>query len=358
MVTRRTFGAGIAGAGLLPFAARSQGAGQGASPVNASAVTQDIRRAAAGRRYTMVTVVKVDGIAWFDRMREGVAQFGRDTGHDVRLIGPSQADAAAQVQLIDQLIGEGVDAICVVPFSVEACEPVLRRARQRGITVVAHEASNLTNADYVIEAFDNRAYGAKLMEELGKRTNGEGKYVCTVGSLTSQSHMEWIDGAVAYQRERFPRMQEVVRRVESQDDAEVAYNRLREVLTAHPDLRGIVGAPMPASAGAGRLIAERGLRGRLQFSGTGLVSVAGQFLRNGDIEYIQFWDPAVAGYAMNAIAALHLRGGAQRATLRPGLNLGLSGYESLTTPQGARAGLLYGAGWVGVTRENMGQYNF
>jgi simple sugar transport system substrate-binding protein len=135
---------------------------------------------------------------------------------------------------------------------------VLRRARQRGIVVVAHEASNLTNADYVIEAFDNRAYGAKLMEELGKRTNGEGKYVATVGSLTSQSHMEWVDGAVAYQRQHYPNMQEVVRRVESYDDAEVAYNRLREVLTAHPDLRGIIGAPMPASAGAGRLIAERG----------------------------------------------------------------------------------------------------
>jgi simple sugar transport system substrate-binding protein len=65
----------------------------------------------------MVTVVKVDGIAWFDRMRAGVDQFGRDTGHDVRMIGPSQADAAAQVQLIDNLISQGVDAICVVPFS-------------------------------------------------------------------------------------------------------------------------------------------------------------------------------------------------------------------------------------------------
>jgi simple sugar transport system substrate-binding protein len=315
MITRRTLGAGIAGAGLLPMAARAQGA---ANAVNASGVSQDIRRAATGRRYTMVTVVKVDGIAWFDRMRAGVEQFGRDTGHDVRMVGPSQADAAAQVQLIDNLISQGVDAICVVPFSVEACEPVLRRARQRGITVVAHEASNLTNADYVIEAFDNHAYGAKLMEELGNRMGGEGKYVATVGSLTSQSHMEWVDGAVAYQRQHFPRMQEAVRRIESYDDAEVAYNRLREVLTAHPDLRGIIGAPMPASAGAGRLIAERGLRGRLMFSGTGLVSVAGQYLRDGDLQYIQFWDPAVAGYAMNTLATMHLRGGAHRRASAPG----------------------------------------
>ena len=351
MLTRRGF---AAGATLLPLAggARAQVAG----PVDASKVSQDIRQKAAGKKWQIATVVKVDGIAWFDRMRAGVEQFGRDTGHDAWMVGPSQADAAAQVQLVENLIGQGVDAICIVPFSIEAVEPVLKKARDRGIVVIAHEASNLVNADVVIEAFDNRAYGAKLMQELGNRIGGQGKYVATVGSLTSQSHMEWIDGAVAYQKEHFPQMQEAVRRVESYDDAEVAYNKLKEVLTAHPDLRGIIGAPMPASAGAGRLIAERGAKGKVQFSGTGLVSVAGQYLRDGDIQYIQFWDPAVAGYAMSVLAAMRLRG--HNAEIKAGLDLGLDGYHSLLAPDAARPGLLYGAGWVGVTKDNMSQYNF
>ena len=350
-ITRRGFAAGAA---VLPWAgtARAQASG----PVDASKVSRDIRQAAAGKKWQVATVVKVDGIAWFDRMRAGVGQFGKDTGHDAWMVGPSQADAAAQVQLIENLIGQGVDAICVVPFSVEAVEPVLKKARDRGIVVVAHEASNLVNADYIIEAFDNRAYGAKLMEELGRLTGGQGKYVATVGSLTSQSHKEWVDGAVAHQKQHFPQMQEVVSRIESYDDAEVAYNKLKEVLTAHPDLRGIIGAPMPASAGAGRLIAERGAKGKLQFSGTGLVSVAGQYLRDGDIQYIQFWDPAAAGYAMSVLAAMHLRG--QKAQIKAGMDLGIGGYNSLLAPDPARPGLLYGAGWVGVTKDNMAQYNF
>ena len=350
-ITRRGFAAGAA---LLPLA--SAALAQPSGPVDAGKVSRDIRQAAAGKKWQIATVVKVDGIAWFDRMRAGIEQFGKDTGHDAWMVGPSQADAAAQVQLIENLIGQGVDAICVVPFSVEAVEPVLKKARDRGIVVVAHEASNLVNADYIIEAFDNRAYGAKLMEELGRLTGGQGKYVATVGSLTSQSHKEWVDGAIAYQKEHFPGMQEAVSRVESYDDAEIAYNKLKEVLTAHPDLRGIIGAPMPASAGAGRLIAERGARGKLQFSGTGLVSVAGQYLRDGDIQYIQFWDPAAAGYAMSVLAAMHLRG--QKAQIKAGLDLGIAGYNSLLAPDPARPGLLYGAGWVGVTKENMAQYNF
>jgi len=348
---RRTLGTlmlgGIAAAGA-GHAARAQGAA-----VDASKVSPGIS-ANAGKKYSIATVVKVDGIAWFDRMRAGVKQFGADQGHDTWMIGPSQADAAAQVQLVEGLIAQGVDAICIVPFSVEAVEPVLQKARGQGIVVVSHEAAGLQNIDCDIEAFDNRAYGAKLMEVLARDMGGEGKYVATVGSLTSQSQNEWIDGAVAYQKEHFPKMQEVTRRIETYDDATTDYNKLKEVLTAYPDLRGVLGAPMPTSAGAGRLIAERKLAGKLFFSGTGLVSVAGQYLRNGDIDYIQFWDPAVAGYAMNILAVMALR----KTPAAAGADLGLAGYNKLEVADPARPQVFAGQGWVGVTKDNMGAYNF
>lgn len=324
--------------------------------VDTSGLNAGLIETSDDHKYTIATVVKVDGIAWFDRMRDGVDQFKDDTGHDTYMVGPSQADAAAQVQMIENLIAQGVDAICVVPFSVEALEPVLKKARDRGIVVIAHEASNIQNVDFDIEAFDNLAYGANLMKELGQQMGGKGKYVATVGSLTSKSQMEWIDGAVAYQKEHFPEMEQAVERLETYDDANTDYTKLKEAMTAHPDIAGIVGGPMPTSAGAGRLIAESGLKGKLHFAGTGLPSVAGEYLANGDVGYIQFWDPAVAGYAMNmlAVAALEKKGD----QIAEGLNLGLKGYEALAVPDAARPNVLYGAGWVGVTAENMDQYDF
>ena len=322
-------------------------------PVDTAGVPKDIT-AKATKKYSIATVVKVDGIAWFDRMRVGIKQFGGETGHDVWMVGPSQADAAAQVQIVETLIGQGVDAICIVPFSVEAVEPVLQKARDHGIVVISHEASNLQATDYDVEAFDNHAYGAKLMQDLGRQMGGEGGYVATVGSLTSTSQNQWIDGAVAYQKANFPKMHEVTKRIETNDDATTDYNKLKEVLTTYPDLRGILGAPMPTSAGAGRLIAERGLKGKLFFSGTGLVSVAGQYLKDGDIDYIQFWDPAIAGYAMNILAVMALT----KKPIKAGLDLGLKGYESLAVADPQRPNVLDGKGWVGVTKDNMSQYNF
>jgi simple sugar transport system substrate-binding protein len=328
----------------------------GNGPVDVSKVSKDITATATKKKFTIATVVKVDGIAWFDRMRNGVNQFKADTGHDTWMVGPSQADAAAQVQIIENLIAQGVDAICVVPFSVEAVEPVLKKARDRGIVVIAHEASNLQNSDFTLEAFDNLAYGAKLMEVLAKSMGGEGQYVATVGSLTSKSQNEWIDGGVAYQKKNFPKMQEVTKRLETSDDANTDYTKLKETLTTYPKLKGVLGGPMPTSAGAGRLIAERGLNGKISFAGTGLVSVAGEYLKNNNIQYIQFWDPAVAGYAMNELAVMVLSG--KKAQIKAGLNLGLEGYGNLISPDAKKPNLLYGQGWVGVTKENMGKYNF
>jgi simple sugar transport system substrate-binding protein len=336
--------------------ALSFGAAHADGPLDTSKVRTTLTTKASGKTYSIATVVKVDGIAWFDRMREGVKQFKADTGQDTWEVGPSQADAAAQVAIIENLIAQGVDAICVVPFSVEAVEPVLKKARDRGIVVISHEASNIQNVDYDIEAFDNKAYGAKLMEVLAKQMGGKGKYVATVGSLTSKSQNEWIDGGIEYQKKNFPEMSFVGNRLETYDDANQDYNKLKEALTTYPDVTGVLGGPMPTSAGAGRLIAERNLKGKLFFSGTGLVSVAGQYLKNGDISYIQFWDPAAAGYAMNELAVMTLE--KKQAEMKAGLDLGLPGYGSLLVPDASKPYLLYGAGWVGVTAANMGDYNF
>ena len=349
--TRTSVGAALAtGLGIPLAGPRAFAAAQA---VDTAKVTHDLS-AAATKKYSIATVVKVDGIAWFDRMRVGVKQFGADQGHDTWMVGPSQADAAAQVQLVETLIAQSVDAICIVPFSVEAVEPVLQKARSRGIVVISHEASNIENADYDIEAFDNHAYGAKLMEHLGAQMGGTGDYVATVGSLTSQSQNEWIDGGVTYQKEHFPKMRQVTKRIETYDDAATDYNKLKEILTTYPDLRGILGAPMPTSAGAGRLIAERGLKGKLFFSGTGLVSVAGQYLKESDIDYIQFWDPAIAGYAMNMLAVMTLA----KKSIKPGLDLGLTGYADLKANDPKRQNIFFGQGWIGVTKANMGSYNF
>ncbi len=312
------------------------------------------RASSPGRRpYTIATIVKLDGIAWFQRMREGVKKFADETGNKCFLLGPPQADAALQVQIIEDVIAQGVDAICVVPFSVEALEPVLRKARSQGIVVVSHEASNQVNTDAIIEAFDNFAYGAHLMDHLARHMGEQGQYAVFVGSLTSKSHNEWIDGAIARQKEKYPKMELVTERIEEYDNQNTAYEKTKELIKAYPEIKGIQGSASTTAAGAGLAVEEKGLQNKLAVIGTGLVSQCRQYLANDSTKLISLWDPADAGYVMNKIAVMLLEG----RKLTNGTDLGVPGYNKVhQDPE--KPNLFYGSAWVDVTKENMDAYNF
>ena len=167
-----------------------------------------------------ITVVKSTGFNWFRRMETGVQEYARDTGLQAVQHGPSKADAALQLQVIEDAIAQKPQAVLVVPFEVEAVEPVLKKARDQGIVVVTHEASNIRDqsAVYDVEPFDNAAYGRHMMDELAKNMGGRGKYVVFVGSLTSRSHNEWVDAAVSHQKEAYPGMPLAGGRNETSDD--------------------------------------------------------------------------------------------------------------------------------------------
>ncbi len=319
----------------------------------AALVPASAHAAAKKSKYTIATVVKVDGIAWFDRMREGVTKFGKDTGNDTFERGPAKADAAEQVKIIEDLIAQKVDAICVVPFSPEALEPVLKKARDAGIVVISHEATNQKNVDADIEAFVNEEYGAHMLDNLAKFMGGEGEWANFVGSLTSKSHNQWQDGAEARAKEKYPKMKLVSRRNEEYDDQNKAYQKTKELLTAYPNLKGILGAASTTAPGAGLAVEEAGLQNKVSVAGTSLVSSTGQYLKSGAVKMIFFWDPADAGYVMNKMALTLLQGG----KITTGMNLGVKGYEKIKAdPQNPK--VFFGQAWVDVTKDNMGQFNF
>lgn len=306
--------------------------------------------AAAQDSKSIATVVKIAGIQWFNRMEEGVRQFAAESGHDAFQVGPAQADPQQQVALIEDMIARDVDALAVVPMSPEALEPVLARAMEAGITVITHEAASQQNTHYDIEAFANEDFGANLMEQLAQCMGGQGEYAVFVGSVGSQTHMQWINGAIAHQEANYPDMVRVGDRNETFDDQQNAYARAQEVLRAYPNVRGFQGSASTDVAGIGLAIEERGLEDQTCVFGTSLPSIAGQFLETGAVDGIGFWDPAVAGIAMNALAMMVING----EEVTDGMDLGLRGYESISLD----GRVIYGQAWVNVSRENMADYPF
>lgn len=291
---------------------------------------------AAQGKPVIVTVVKISGIPWFNRMEVGVKAF-QDANPDVVAseIGPATADAAQQLKIVDDLIARGVNALAVVPMDPAVIEGALKHAMDRGIVVVTHEADNQKNTQADIEAFDNAAYGAALNERLAKCMGGKGKWTNFVGSLGSRTHIQWVDAGIENAK-KYPEMELVDEKNESFDDANKSYEMAKEILRKHPDIRGFQGSAGRDVIGIGRAIEEAGLQGKVCLVGTGLPNPSAQYLESGAITAIGFWDPRDAGMAMNTVAKLLL----EKKPLTDGMNLGVKGYEKVTVEQGPGKGLL------------------
>lgn len=301
----------------------------------------------------IVTVVKLLGVGWFDRMEAGIKEFATDTGIDATMTGADDASPEKQLKIIQDLIPQKPTAITVVPNSPEALEGVLKQARDAGIITIGHEAASLKNVDADIEAFDNDAYGAVIMDNLQECMGGSGKYVAFVGHLTAESHMQWVTGAFDQATEKYKDIERVEDPIEGLEDANVAYQKTKELLAKYPDLKGFEGSAATDVVGIGRAIQEAGLQDETCVMGTSIPSISNKYIDDGSIDKIFFWDPALAGKAQDMLAQLLANG----QTITAGLNLNLTGYESLQRIDGTPAAWA-GNAWVIVDKSNAADYPF
>src|SRR4051812_35351195 len=95
------------------------GGGVGGTSTPAAGASQD------PSDMTMVNVVKIKGISWFDRMAVGDENFAQRTGVHTRQEGADDTSPDKQIQIIQDLIPQKPTAITVVPNSPEALQNVL-----------------------------------------------------------------------------------------------------------------------------------------------------------------------------------------------------------------------------------------
>jgi simple sugar transport system substrate-binding protein len=328
-----------------------------AAPAQTEAAAPAQQEAApAAQELVFASVVKSIAFNWFKRLETGVLDFGKDYGVKAFMEGPSQVDSAAQVAIIEDLIAQGVDAICNVPYGVPENEPAQKKAMDAGIIVVGHEAATASEGslNYDVEAFDNCAYGEEMLKEMVNRMGEEGQYIQFVGSLTNASHNEWQDCAKAYAEQNYPNL-EFIAKYETKEDQEVAYNTMKDVLKTYPDVKGVLGSAALDVVGAGRAIEEAGLQDKIAVVGTSIPSYASELLKTGAVDLAMAWDPATAGYACNVVAYKVLQG----EEITDGMDLGVPGFEKIKLIKGVNGvPVIYGAAWIKIDPSNMDNYPF
>ncbi|NBK22569.1 MAG: autoinducer 2 ABC transporter substrate-binding protein [Spirochaetia bacterium] len=299
-------------------------------------------------KYEIVTVVKITGIPWFNRLEEGVTKAAKDLGINAYQIGPADADPAQQVKMIEDLISKKVDAICVTPNDATALEPVFKKAREQGILILTHESPDQKGKDVDIELIDNIAFAQRTWDMLVEGMGTSGKYAIFVGGLTVPLHNLWADEGIKYAKAKYPNLELVTSRIPCGEDQELSKQKTLELLKTYPDLKGIVGYGSLGPPGAAQALKEKGLSGKVAVVGTVIPGHAAPYLKDGSLTKGILWDPKDAGFALNWVAKYMLDGGSLKDLKEiPGIGP--------VTIKGDVIGL---NAMVDITKENVDSFGF
>jgi len=273
-----------------------------------AATPTEAPKAEGKKPYEIAVVVKITGIPWFNVVETGVKRAATELGVNAYQTGPAQADPAQQVKVVEDLVAKGVDAIAVVPNDAKSLEPVFKKAKEKGIVVITHESPDQVGNDYDFELIDNVKFGQQAWEQLVRHMGDSGEYAIFVGSLTVPLHNFWADTGLAYAKEKYPNLKPVTDRIPCGEDADLARQKTLELLTAYPNLKGIVGFGSLGPIGAAQALREKGLGDKVAVVGTVIPSHAAPYLKDGSMDEGILWNPADAGFGMVWLAKYILDG--------------------------------------------------
>ena len=259
---------------------------------------------AQGAQPQIGVVVKIGGIPWFNAMEMGIKKAAKQYNANAWMIGPTQADAAQQVRAVEDLIARKVDVIGIVPNDAAALEPVCQRARAAGIKVLTHESPDQKENDWDFEMTTIAAYGEKHMDLLAQQMGESGKYIVYVGTLTVPLHNAWADAAIAYQKDKYPKMEMLGDRFGVAESLDDSFKTAEDQLRAHPDLKGILTFGSQGPIGCAKALDDRGKAKSVALVGGFSPGQGQKYVKSGIIRGGYIWNPLTAGEVFVQVATL------------------------------------------------------
>jgi len=228
---------------------------------------------AAGEAPTVALIYGVKGDGFYVTMEAGARAKAEEMGIDFFADGPAQFQPALQVPILDAVIAQQPDAICIAATDRQALIEPMRRAYDAGIHMISVDTFiGDTAGDYTAEDLswmlsyigsDNVQGGEIGCSAIVESMGGSGKfYIQTTqpGVSTVEQRVEGCEKAIAATNGAV----ELIGMDYNDDNAAKAAEQTAAVLAGNPDLGGIFGTNLFSARGAAQAVANAGLTGAIK----------------------------------------------------------------------------------------------
>jgi len=265
--------------------------------------------AVADEEHSIALVVKNVGNPFFDAAERGALAACEELGYSLIFMGPPTPTIEGQIEIIENLIAQRVDAICITANDADALVPVMQRAMDAGILAISWDSPvnpdgrllNVNQADFEL-------IGRLQVQAIAEMIDYEGEIAILSAGATMTNQNIWIEWMQEELKEPEYENMELVTIVYGDDLREKSYNEAMGLFKSYPDLKGIISPTTVGIGATGKAITDAGLIGQVQLTGLGLPSEMAEWIQNGACEAMFLWNPVDLGYLTAYVAGLILDG--------------------------------------------------
>ena len=276
------------------FASLVAGLSVAASMMGSTAMAQDNMRIAL--------VVKALGIGFFEAAAEGAEEAAAELGGvEIIYTGPTDTTAEGQIEVINSLIAQGVDAIAISANDPDAVVPALKRAMDRGITVISWDSGVSEGGRQMhLNPSSTPLIGNTILKLAADHMPDGGDVAILSASATATNQNAWIAAA----EEALPNYEGInlVATVYGDDLSDKSYREAQGLMASHPDLKAIIAPTTVGILAACQAVTDAGKIGEINVTGLGLPSEMAGCVESGATKSFAIWNPIDLGYSAAMIA--------------------------------------------------------
>lgn len=248
-------------------------------------------------------LVKSLGNGFFEAANKGAQEAAKELGGvEIIYTGPTTTTAEGQIEVINSLIAQGVDAIAISANDPDAVVPALKKAQQRGIKVISWDSGVAPEGRIMhLNPSSNELIG-KMCLQLAKDhlPDGKGDFAILSATTTSTNQNTWIE-EMKKQIKDFPGLN-LVTTVYGDDLADKSYREANGLLTSQPNVKVIVAPTTVGVLAASQAVKDAGKIGDVYVTGLGLPSEMAGAIKSGATKEFAIWNPIDLGYSATQIA--------------------------------------------------------
>lgn len=277
-------------AGLLGVSACGTASTPGTTPTAGGGSTQ------SGGTIKVAFVPQLVGIPYYAGFAAGAEKAAKKFGVEFKMSGPATADSAQQLQIFDSLVQQKYNAIAISPLDPTSINSAISKARAAGVTVTTSDADAPSSQRQVfVSQATDEALGFTAMDSLAAQMGGKGQFGIVSGAPNTASLDNWTKYILKRAASKYPNIK-FVGGVRHATTSALALTEAQNLMTAFPDIKGIVAVPSTAVPGVSQAVQNAGKAGKLAVIGYGSPQTAGPFIKSGVMKETVLWDVPQLGY--------------------------------------------------------------